>query len=111
MNTPRMESSETLFTPLADARGTFVRPVEAATLIYLTLTAGIFLVFRRNLPAWGYHVAAHMAAAALVFLLAWVQRTRTRGVLRFVRLWSPLLIFIGCFEEIERVVHVLFPGW
>ena len=61
------------------------------------------------------HAAAHLAiqfaiALVIVLLVAWEAKSRSR-LARFARYWYPLPLYIFFFEELQGLVHVIFPGW
>jgi len=84
---------------------------EWVTLTYLGwLIAAIFL-FRKNLPAAPLYLLVHGSIAAGVVLLAWAGSRWDNSVLRFWRRWYFLPLWLFLFEELTRLVHLIYAGW
>jgi len=84
---------------------------EWVTFTYLAWVLGILTSFHRNVPHAPLLVALHlMIAAGIACLARWGARTENE-VLRFVRHWYPLPLYIFFFEELQGFVHAIFPGW
>jgi membrane-associated phospholipid phosphatase len=84
---------------------------EWLTLGYLSLLNALILVFHGNLPhAWQY-LLIHQSLAASILALAWAAARRQNKCLHFARHWYPLPLYVFLFEELGRLVHLVFPGW
>jgi len=84
---------------------------EWVTFGYLGWLSAIFLVCHRQLAHASRDFAIH-AAVALAIL--WVVRAAAEpgnAALRFVRHWYPLPLYLFFFEELEGLVHAIFPEW
>lgn len=86
-------------------------PTEIVTLIYLAIVNGIVFAFRSHLTVWRRHFLAHIAIAALILGISKWRRANQSRFVHFLGLWYPLLLFIFFFEEIQHLVHIVFPGW
>jgi membrane-associated phospholipid phosphatase len=119
---PRMARGEAGFTrDLADAWracGAF----EWVALGYLSLSAVLIAIFHANLAHPLLLLSAQACVAAVILALcgsfskaeARVQisgETWTSRNLHFWRHWYPHLFFLFCFEEMGRLVHLVYPGW
>ncbi|HEX4075157.1 MAG TPA: phosphatase PAP2 family protein [Candidatus Acidoferrales bacterium] len=84
---------------------------EWITLAYFAWLEAIVLVCHRNIPHAGRYFAIHLLiAAAIGCLVGGAARSRSE-VIRFARHWYPLPLYIFCFEELQGLVHAIFPGW
>ena len=84
---------------------------EWVTFAYLAWLEAIVLLCHRNIPHAGRYFAAHaLVATALACLIARAARSRSEFV-RFARHWYPLPLYIFFFEELQGLVHAIFPGW
>jgi membrane-associated phospholipid phosphatase len=84
---------------------------EWITLAYFVWLEAIVLLFRRNIPHAGRYVAIHvLLAASVVYLVSCAAQSRSELV-RFARHWYPLALYIFFFEELQGLVHAIFPGW
>jgi len=84
---------------------------EWVTFAYLAWLNLMVLLFRRNLPHAALYLAVHACVFAAILWLAWSAAGTDNRALRFARHWYPLLLYLGCFEELQRLVHIVFPGW
>jgi len=91
----------------ASACGAF----EWVTLSYLTILNVLIMVCFRSIPHPQRYIAAHQCVALGILLLACSAHRRPRALWRFVRHWYPLPLYIGFFEELQGLVHLVFPGW
>ncbi len=82
---------------------------EWIALGYLNLLNTLILIFHRNLPHAPVYLALHSAVAALILLLC--RSADSSAALRFARYWYPQAFFLFCFEELNWIVHLIFPGW
>ena len=95
------------FADVSRACGAF----EWVTFIYLGWTLGLLAVFHRNIPHAGRYFAMHCAIALGILLLAWAAARSENRALQFARHWYPLGVYIFFFEELQGLVHAIFPGW
>jgi len=84
---------------------------EWVTLSYLTVLNMLLMVFFRSIPHPHRYVAAHQCIALGLLLVACSAHRRPRALWRFVRHWYPLPLYVGFFEELRGLVHLVFPGW
>jgi membrane-associated phospholipid phosphatase len=84
---------------------------ERVTFGYLGWMFALLCVFHRNIPHVGRYFGAHCAIAVGILLLAWVAVRSENRALQFARNWYPLAIYIFFFEELQGLVHAIFPGW
>lgn len=92
---------------IARACGAF----EWVTFAYLAWLNGMVLAFHRNLPHAGLFFVAHFWVLLAIVSLAWAAAHSRSQVVRFARNWYPLPLYIGFFEELRGLVHIIFPGW
>jgi membrane-associated phospholipid phosphatase len=84
---------------------------EWVTFAYIAWLNSIVIVFHRNIAHPARYLTIHVAMALGI---AWLSRAAARSphrALRFARHWYPLPLYIFFFEELEGLVHVIFPGW
>src|SRR5262249_15473445 len=90
---------------------------EWVALGYLGVSSLLILLFYRNLAGAATYLAAHARVAALLVGLRWAgsplpaRGGRFCAVLRFARHWYPQAFCLFCFEELNSLVHLIFPGW
>jgi membrane-associated phospholipid phosphatase len=84
---------------------------EWITFLYLAWLQTILLLFHRNVAHAAPLFAIHSAVAIGIICLARAAARTKSGIVRFARDWYPLPLYIGFFEELERLVHAIFPGW
>ena len=84
---------------------------EWVTLGYLVWMLGVLAIFHRNIPHAGRYFAVHCAIAVGIVWLAWVATLSRNRVLQFARCWYPLALYIFFFEELQGLVHAIFPVW
>ena len=84
---------------------------EWVTLAYFAWLEGIVVLFHRNIPHSGLYFVAHFALAAGIVWLARSAARSGNAALQFLRHWYPLPLYIFFFEELEGLVHAIFPGW
>jgi membrane-associated phospholipid phosphatase len=84
---------------------------EWVTFGYLSWMLGLLAELHRNVPhAWRYF-AVHCAIAVGIAWLAWVATRSENWAVQFARHWYPLAIYVFFFEELQGLVHAIFPGW
>jgi membrane-associated phospholipid phosphatase len=84
---------------------------EWVTLSYLTTLNVVIMVFFRSIPHPQSYIAAHQCVALGILLVVGCGYQRPLGLWRFVRHWYPLPLYVGLFEELRGLVHLVFPGW
>jgi membrane-associated phospholipid phosphatase len=96
---------------------------EWIALGYLALSSFLITVFAENLAHPARLIGVQTLIAALILSLCAVEaRERTRletgmsacsagKFWHFWRHWYPHLFFLFCFEELEKLVHLVRPGW
>jgi membrane-associated phospholipid phosphatase len=84
---------------------------EWVTLAYFAWLEAIVVLFHRNIPHAGLYFAAHFALAAGIICLARSAARSANAVWQFLRHWYPFPLYIFFFEELQGLVHAIFPGW
>jgi membrane-associated phospholipid phosphatase len=84
---------------------------EWVTMGYLGWMLVLLCAFRRNIPHTARYFAIHCAIAAGILALAWIGVRTENRALQIARHWYPLAIYIFFFEELQGLVHAIFPGW
>jgi membrane-associated phospholipid phosphatase len=84
---------------------------ERVTFAYLGWMFALLCVFHRNIPHVGRYFAAHCAIALGILWLVWAAARSENRALRFARHWYPLAVYVFFFEELQGLVHAIFPGW
>jgi membrane-associated phospholipid phosphatase len=84
---------------------------EWITFAYLTWVGAILILFHRNIAHAARHFEIHLAIGAAIACLAWTAARSRNPVLQFARHWYPLPLYIFFFEELQGLVHAIFPGW
>lgn len=97
-----------LFTETRRACGAF----EWVSLGYLAWITTMIAVFHKNIAHPGAFLWVHCAiGVAILALVVVAGRFPRAGVLRFARYWYPLPLYIFLFEELNALVHAIFPFW
>jgi len=84
---------------------------ERVTMGYLGWMLAVLCLFHRNIPHAGRYFAIHCAIAAGILALAWIGARSENRAWQFARHWYPLALYIFFFEELQGLVHAIFPGW
>jgi membrane-associated phospholipid phosphatase len=84
---------------------------EWVTFAYLGWMLAILAVFQRNIAHAGRYFAVHCAIALGITAIAWMGARSKNAAVRFARHWYPLALYIFFFEELQGLVHAIFPGW
>jgi len=94
---------------------------EWIALGYLSLLNLLISLLPDRLPHAPRYIALHVSISSAIIALCFAtQRAGTNsggarkpwaGALRFARHWYPQTFFLFCFEELGRLVHLVFPGW
>jgi membrane-associated phospholipid phosphatase len=82
--------------------------VTAGYLVWLNV---MLAIFHRNVNHASLYFAIHLGIAAAIGSLAWAASPSSSRALRFVRHWYPLPLYIFFFEELQGLVHMVFPVW
>lgn len=86
-------------------------PFEQVTFAYLAWLLALLATFHHNLPHAAKFAALHLAIAAAIAQLAWSAARSQNPALLFARHWYPLPLYIFFFEELQYLVHAIFPNW
>ncbi len=101
----------------------FIGAFEWVTFAYLMWLNVILALFHRNIVHASRYFVIHCWIALGIVCLAWaaadsrysaldfVQHSVLHPVLQFARDWYPLPLYIFFFEELQGLVHIIFPGW
>jgi membrane-associated phospholipid phosphatase len=68
-------------------------------------------LFHRNVAHAAQYFVIHCWIVLGIISLAWAAAHSRNRVLRFVRDWYPLPLYIFFFEELRALVHAIFAGW
>ena len=84
------------------------RHTLVVTVMYLSMTAALILVFRQQVPQWQVLITAHLVGCAAAATL-W-RHEPSQPLLRFVRDWHPIVLFPLLYKEVE-VLAAAFGDW
>lgn len=84
---------------------------EWVTFAYLAWLNLALTVFYRHIAHAGMYLVIHTWVCLGIVCIAWAAAHSNHRVLRFIRCWYPLPLYIGFFEELQGLVHMIFPGW
>jgi len=84
---------------------------EWVTVGYLSWMLALLCAFHRNIPHAARYFAIHVAIAAGIVCLAWMGARSENRAVQFTRHWYPLALYIFFFEELQGLVHAIYPGW
>ncbi|HKV05400.1 MAG TPA: phosphatase PAP2 family protein [Candidatus Acidoferrales bacterium] len=84
---------------------------ERVTFVYLTWLGAVLIFFHRNIPHAARFFALHIALAAGIGFLATMAARSRNAIVLFARHWYPLPLYTLFFEELEGLVHAVYPGW
>jgi HAD superfamily hydrolase (TIGR01490 family) len=101
------DNSSRSFDDIRRALGAF----EWVTFAYLAWLNAMLAVFHRNVAHAAQYFVIHCWIALGIVCLAWAAAHSQNRVLRFARDWYPLPLYIFFFEELQGLVHAIFPGW
>jgi membrane-associated phospholipid phosphatase len=85
--------------------------LEWVTMVYLLWTLALLCLCRRNIPHAARSFAIHCALAVGIIATAWMGARSRNRAMQFARHWYPLPLYIFFFEELQGLVHAIFPGW
>jgi len=69
------------------------------------------LLFRKNIAHAPRMILIHLAIGISIILLARASLASPNPIFQLARHWYPLLLYIFFFEELQGLVHIIFPGW
>jgi membrane-associated phospholipid phosphatase len=84
---------------------------EWVTFAYLAWLNAVLAVFHRNVAHAAQYFVIHCWIALGIICLTWAAAHSGNRVLRFARHWYPLPLYLFFFEELQALVHAIFPGW
>jgi membrane-associated phospholipid phosphatase len=84
---------------------------EWVTIGYLSWTLVLLCAFHRNIPRAAPYFAIHVALVAGILAFAWIAARSGNRAWQFARHWYPLALYIFLFEELQGLVHAIFPAW
>ena len=84
---------------------------EWVTLTYLTWLLAVGSFFHRNLPAAPAFFLVHAALFLTIPMLAWLANRWPTPSMRFLRHFYFLPLWLFLFEELNNLVHLIFPRW
>jgi membrane-associated phospholipid phosphatase len=106
----RFTNSQIIPRWLADIRrscGAF----EWVTFAYLGWLNAIVFVFHGNVAHAPQYFVIHVCAGLGIACLSLAASRSRNTILRLARDWYPLPLYIGLFEELQGLVHILSPAW
>ena len=101
------DKSSRSFDDIQRALGAF----EWVTFAYLAWLNAMLAVLHRSVAHAAQYFVIHCWIALGIVCLAWAAAHSRNRVLRFARDWYPLPLYIFFFEELQGLVHAIFPGW
>ncbi len=84
---------------------------EWVTIGYLSWVLALLCAFHRNIPHAARYFTIHVTIAAGIVCLAWMGAHSENRAVQFTRHWYPLALYIFFFEELQGLVHAIYPGW
>ena len=84
---------------------------EWVTFAYLAWLNVALIIFHRHVAHAAMYIVVHLWLCLGIVCLSWAAAHSKNPVLRFVRAWYPLPLYIGFFEELRGLVHLFFPAW
>jgi len=100
-------NSSRLFEDIRRSLGAF----EWVTFAYLAWLISMLALFHRNVAHSAQYFVVHCWITLGIICLTWAAAHSRNPVLRFARDWYPLPLYIFFFEELQGLVHAIFPGW
>ncbi len=101
------DNSSRSFDDIRRALGAF----EWVTFAYLAWLNAVLAVFHRNVTHAPQYFVIHCWIVLGIICLTWAAAHSRNRVLRFARDWYPLPLYLFFFEELQSLVHAIFPGW
>lgn len=84
---------------------------EWVTFVYFAWLETMIALFHFHLAHPMRLLAIHLAIPAGIAALVCIAARSPNGFLRFARHWYPLPLYLYCFEELQGLVHLIFPNW
>src|SRR5580693_882803 len=84
---------------------------EWATIGYLSWMLALLCAYHHNLAHAARYFAIHVAIAVGIVCLAWFGARSENRAVQFTRHWYPLALYIFFFEELQGLVHAIYPNW
>lgn len=84
---------------------------EWLSLAYLEWLNAALMIFHRNIAQPGLYIVLHCWVALAIVCLAWAAAHSSSKIVQFARHWYPLALYLFFFEELGRLVHLIFLGW
>jgi membrane-associated phospholipid phosphatase len=84
---------------------------EWITFAYLTWLNALLIFFHQNVANAARYFAIHAAVGIGIVCLVRAAADSRNEALRFARHWYPLPLYIFLFEELQGLVHIIYPGW
>jgi len=84
---------------------------DLASMAYFGLLSLIILIFHRGLSNWGVYILGHLLIILAICALVWGVRKKPFRVLVLVRDWYPIPLVVFGFEEMNKLVTIIFPYW
>jgi membrane-associated phospholipid phosphatase len=84
---------------------------EWITFGYLGWLLALFAICHQNLAHPKIYLLLHSAALLMIVVLTRAAATSENAVLQFARHWYPLPLYLWLFEELDGIVHAIFPVW
>ncbi len=88
---------------------------------YFCFLNAAIAIFARHLPHASWYVALDTAVAGSILMVCLAAdrlsgsreaaRSWLGATVQCVRLWYPQAVFLFCFEELGKLVHLVFPQW
>jgi len=95
------------FGETARASGAF----EWVTFVYLAWLCALSIGCHSHIPHPIRHLSVHCAIAGAILWLVRAAARSENEILRLVRHWYPLPLYVFLFEELGGLVHAIFPRW
>ena len=86
-------------------------PFEWLTFGYFTWLDAVVLILHRHIAHPAVHLAEQCSIIAGIALLVSAAQASDSRILHLARHWYPIPLYIFCFEELQSLVHAIFPGW
>jgi membrane-associated phospholipid phosphatase len=84
---------------------------ERVTFAYLAWIDALVILCHRNIEHPMRHLAIQCAIGLAIAILVRAAETSCNAIVRFARRWYPLPLYVFFFEELEGLVHAIFPEW
>ncbi|MFC1546482.1 phosphatase PAP2 family protein [bacterium] len=89
----------------------FLKPIDILVLGYYLFLSVLVLIFNKNLPYWWMYIFLHIFIMYIVFLFVRDTDRSQNEVLKFLRYFYPILLYTVMYEEVNSLVHIIFPEW